>query len=121
VLCLRGELDGRTLELPGVAQLFVSTGLPSVAGGPADPAAWDRWFGELNAFTEGDGEAAARAKKAHALHPSLAALYREVRTMRESGNLKPERLQQLAQAATDFRDDWLLELEVEELSKKVRA
>ncbi len=122
VLCLKGELDGRTLELPAVAQLFVSTGLPSVAGGPADPGAWDQWFGELNAFTEGDGETAARAKKAQALHPSLAVLYREVRAMRESGNLKPERLQQIVNAATDFRDDWLLKVEVEELlGKKVRA
>ena len=121
VLNLRGELDGRPVELPSVAKLFLSTGLPSVAGGPADPGAWDRWFGELNAFAEGEGEAKARAKKATALHPSLAALYREVRTMRESKSIRLERLEQIANAATDFRDDWLLKLEVEELKKAARA
>ncbi|HEX8435054.1 aromatic amino acid hydroxylase [Archangium sp.] len=120
VLNLRGELNGRPVELPSVAQLFLSTGLPSVAGGPADPGAWDRWFGELNAFSEGEGEAQARAKKATALHPSLAALYREVRTMRESKAVKPERLEQIARAATDFQDDWLLKAEVAEL-KQPRA
>jgi phenylalanine-4-hydroxylase len=121
VLNLRGELAGRTVELPSVAQLFLSTGLPSVAGGPADPGAWDRWFGELNAFSEGEGEAQARARKATALHPSLAALYREVRALRESRSFPPERLEQIARAATDFPDDWLLKVEVEELKKAARA
>ncbi|PTL84788.1 aromatic amino acid hydroxylase [Vitiosangium sp. GDMCC 1.1324] len=120
VLNLRGELNGRPVKLPNVAQLFLSEGLPSVAGGPADPAAWDRWFGELNAFSEGEGEAKARAKKATALHPSLAALYREVRAMRESKSLQPERLEQISRAATDFSDDWLLKVEVDEM-KKARA
>jgi phenylalanine-4-hydroxylase len=50
-----------------------------------------------------------------ALHPSLAALYREVRNMRESRAVKPERLAQIAAAATDFPDDWLLRTEVDEL------
>jgi phenylalanine-4-hydroxylase len=117
VLNLQGELDGRPVELPSVTQLFLSEGLPSVAGGPADPGAWDHWFGELNAFSEGEGEAQARAKKAAALHPSLATLYREVRTMRESRKLDPKRLEQIARAATDFQDDWLLKLEAEELKK----
>jgi phenylalanine-4-hydroxylase len=121
VLNLRGELNGRAVELPSVAQLFLATGLPSVAGGPADPGAWDKWFGELNAFSEGEGEAQARAKKAAALHPSLAALYREVRAMRESKSVKPERLEQISRAATDFPDDWLLRVEVEELKKTARA
>jgi phenylalanine-4-hydroxylase len=121
VLNLRGELPGRELELPTVAQLFVSRGLPSVAGGPADPGAWDRWFGELNAFTEGEGEAKARARKAAALHPSLAALYREVRALRDSNDLRPERLEQLAAAATDFPEDWLLMTEVEELRERARG
>ncbi|MFE8604452.1 aromatic amino acid hydroxylase [Archangium violaceum] len=121
VLNLRGELDGHPVELPNVAMLFLSTGLPSVAGGPADPGTWDRWFGELNAFAEGEGEAKAREKKATALHPSLAALYREVRTMRESKSIHLARLEQISNAATDFRDDWLLKVEVEELKKSARA
>lgn len=115
VLALQGQLGGRALELPAVAQLFVSRGLPSVAGGPADPGGWDRWFGELDAFTAGEGEARARAKKAEALHPSLAALYREVRALREGRKASAERLEQLARAASDFRDDWLLRTELEEL------
>lgn len=116
VLNLRGTLDGRALELPTVAWLFVSPGLPSVAGGPADPEAWDAWFGELNAFSEGEGEVRAREKKAAALHPSLAALYREVRAMREGrAACSAERLEQLARAASDFPNDWLLRTEVEEL------
>ncbi|QSQ24491.1 aromatic amino acid hydroxylase [Pyxidicoccus parkwayensis] len=115
VLALRGRLAGRELDLPAVTKLFVSTHLPSVAGGPADPEAWDQWFGELSAFSEGDGESKARSRKAMALHPSLAALYREVRQMREARAVKPERLAQIAAAATDFPDDWLLRTEVDEL------
>ncbi|HSP80913.1 MAG TPA: aromatic amino acid hydroxylase [Myxococcaceae bacterium] len=121
VLNLRGELPGRTLELPTVALLFLSPGLPSVAGGPADPGAWDRWFGELNAFSEGEGEAQARARKAAALPPPLATLYREVRAMREDQVVRPERLEQIASAATDFPDDWLLKAEVKELRQVARA
>jgi len=115
VLALRARLAGRELDVPAVTKLFVTTHLPSVAGGPSDPETWDRWFGEVNAFAEGDGEAKARARKALALHPSLAALYREVRDLRDAGKAKPERLAQIAAAATDFQDDWLLRVEVEEL------
>ncbi|WP_224369031.1 aromatic amino acid hydroxylase [Hyalangium versicolor] len=115
VLRLRATIGGRELELPSATRLFLSEGLPSVAGGPADPGAWDRWFGELNAFSAGDGEARARARKAQALPPALAALYREVRAMRESGEVRLERLEQLSRAASAFPDDWLLKVEVEEL------
>ncbi len=115
VLGLRASLGGRELKMPSVSRLFLSEGLPSVAGGPADPGTWDRWFGELNAFSAGDGEAQARERKAQALPPALAALYREVRAMRESGELRPERLEQLARAASAFPDDWLVKAEVEEL------
>jgi phenylalanine-4-hydroxylase len=121
VLNLRAELGGRKLEVPTVGWLFVSAGLPSVAGGPADPATWDEWFGELNAFSEGEGEAQARARKATALHPSLAALYREVRALREGKSFTPERLEQIARAASDFPDDWLLRVEVDELRQRSRA
>ncbi|XXF80412.1 aromatic amino acid hydroxylase [Myxococcaceae bacterium GXIMD 01537] len=116
VLGLSGELDGRALALPTMAWLFVSERLPSVAGGPADPGAWDRWFGELNAFAEGEGEARARENKAAALPPALAALYREVRAMREGQAVySPERLERVARAAAEFPGDWLLRAELEEL------
>lgn len=119
VVDLRGELGGRVLELPRVTRLYVSAGLPSVAGGPADPGGWDKWFGEMNAFVAGEGESRARARKAKALHPALGALYQEVRDMRERGRVDRRRLEQIERAATDFRDDWLLRVEVEEL--KARA
>jgi phenylalanine-4-hydroxylase len=121
VLHLRGSIGEQPLELPSVAQLYLSEGLPSVAGGPADPGAWDRWFGELNAFTEGDGEARARERKANALPRPVAALYREVRALRESGELRPERLEQLDRAISAFPDEWLLREEVEELRASVKA
>jgi phenylalanine-4-hydroxylase len=116
VLALEATLGGRALQVPAVAQLFVSRSLPSVAGGPADPGAWDRWFGEMEAFAAGEEEAHARAKKAESLPAPLAALYSEVRSLRESRREPPpERLAQLARAAADFREDWLLKAEVEEL------
>jgi phenylalanine-4-hydroxylase len=115
VLRLAGELAGRPLDLPPWALLFLSRTLPSVGGGPADPAAWDRWFGELSSFTAGEGEARARARKAAALPPGLAALYAEVRRLRESGTATGERLLALREAAEQYRDDWLLRAEVDEL------
>jgi phenylalanine-4-hydroxylase len=115
VVHLSGRLDGRALELPSWALLFVSDDLRSVAGGPADPGAWDRWFGELSSFGAGEGEARARAHKAASLPPRLAALYAEVRRLRESGRPSPERLLAIRDAAAEFRDEWLLRAEVEEL------
>jgi phenylalanine-4-hydroxylase len=121
VLNLRASLGGRELEMPSVAKLYLGEGLPSVAGGPGDPAAWDRWFGELNAFAAGDGEAQARARKAEALSPALAALYREVRAIRESRDVRPERVEQLVQAVAAFPDEWLLRDEVMELRESLSA
>ncbi|HLL05299.1 MAG TPA: aromatic amino acid hydroxylase [Myxococcaceae bacterium] len=115
VLNLRASVGGRELEMPSVAKLYLGEGLPSVAGGPADPGTWDKWFGELNAFAEGDGEARARARKAEALSPELGALYREARALRESRDVKPERVEQLARAVAAFPDEWLLLAEVTEL------
>ncbi|WP_225410270.1 aromatic amino acid hydroxylase [Stigmatella hybrida] len=117
VLRLRGTMNGQTLELPTVARLFLASGLPSVAGGPADPGAWDRWFGEMDSFTEGEGEAQARARKAEALSPALAALYKEVRALRESGQFRPDRLETLVRAAARYPDEWLLKAELEELRR----
>ncbi len=121
VLHLRGSIGGQELALPSVAQLFLSEGLPSVAGGPADPGTWDHWFGELNAFTAGDGEARARARKAEALPKAVATLYLEVRALRESGDVRPERVEQLARAANAFPNEWLLKEEVAELRAPTAA
>jgi phenylalanine-4-hydroxylase len=115
VVNLRGVLAGRPLELPSWALLFVSEDLRSVAGGPADPGAWDRWFGELSSVAEGEGEARARAHKASALQPGLAALYAEVRRMREAGAGDRERLLAIRAAGAQYPGDWLLEAEVDEL------
>ena len=115
VVRLEGRLGGRRLPLPTWALLFLSRDLRSVAGGPADPGAWDRWFGELSSFAAGEGEARARAHKASALPPALAALYAEVRRMRETGGATAERLLAIREAAARFTDDWLLRAEVDEL------
>ncbi|ABC82570.1 aromatic amino acid hydroxylase [Anaeromyxobacter dehalogenans] len=115
VVDLRATRDGRPLELPTWALLFVSRDLRSVAGGPADPGAWDRWFGEHGTFTAGEGEARARARKAKALPPALAALYDEVRRLRETGRATRERLLAIREAAAAFPGDWLLRAEVDEL------
>jgi phenylalanine-4-hydroxylase len=115
VVDLRGTVDGRPLELPTWALLFLSEDLRSVAGGPADPGAWDRWFGELSSAAEGEGEARARAEKARALPQRLASLYSEVRRLRESGAATRERLLAIRAAAGAYPDDWLLRAEVDEL------
>ncbi len=115
VVRLEGRLGGARLALPTWALLFLSRDLRSVAGGPADPGAWDRWFGELSSFAGGDGEARARAHKATALPAALGALYAEVRRLRESGAATPERLLAIREAAAPFSDDWLLRSEVDEL------
>jgi phenylalanine-4-hydroxylase len=115
VVNLRGHLNGRPLDLPSWCMLHTSATLPSVAGGPADPETWDRWFGELNAFSAGEGELKAQQNKAEALAPALAELYREVRAMRLAGERKADRLASIRQAAAGFSDDWLLKAEVAEL------
>jgi phenylalanine-4-hydroxylase len=115
VLRLEATLGGRALDVPPWAILAVAARIPSVAGGPADPGAWDRWFGELSSFAAGDAEARARARKAAALPPGLAALYAEVRRLREDGQGTPARLVAIRDAATAYPDDWLLRAEVDEL------
>ena len=115
VVNLRGARAGRSLELPSWALLFLSDDLRSVAGGPADPGAWDRAFGDLSSFVAGEGEARARAHKAAALPEELAALYAEVRRLREAGAATTERLLAIRDLAAAFPDDWLLRQEVEEL------
>lgn len=113
VINLRGHQDGRPLDLPSWALLFLSSSLPSVAGGPADPGAWDRWYGGLGAFAEGEAEAQARARKASSLSPELAGLYLEARALREAGDQR--RLTALADRARAYPDEWLLQTELTEL------
>lgn len=115
MLALEATLEGRKLDVPRTAMLLLSDSLPSVAGGPADPGTWDHWFGELEAASEGEGEALARARKAAALPAPLSALYLEVRAMREAGRPSPERLDAIAREAAAFPDDWLLLQEIAEL------
>ncbi len=115
VVDLRGALGGRPLELPSWCLLVVSESLASVAGGPADPAAWDEWFGDMNAFAEGEGEARAREHKAKALSPQLAALYAEVRSLRERGRPERPQLEELSRRARAWPQEWLLHKELDEL------
>jgi phenylalanine-4-hydroxylase len=115
VLRLGASLAGRPIDVPPWALLAVARSIPSVAGGPADPGAWDGWFGALSSFAAGEGEARARAHKAAALPPALAGLYAEVRARREGGAAVRDRLLAIREAAAAFADDWLLVREVDEL------
>ncbi|HEX9081713.1 MAG TPA: hypothetical protein VF768_05500, partial [Holophagaceae bacterium] len=121
VINLRIHQDGRPLDVPSWGLLFLSASLPSVAGGPADPGAWDRWFGDQNAFAEGEDEARARARKAESLSRDLAELYASVRTLRESGRPDPDRLHALAERVADFPEEWLLRAELAELMGEVAS
>jgi phenylalanine-4-hydroxylase len=112
---LRGRRGGEPLGLPPEALLFTAADLLGVAGGPADPGAWDRWFGERDGFAAGEAETVARQRKAAALAPRLADLYREVARMRESGRIDRDRLAGIRTELRAFPDDWLLAEEAGEL------
>jgi phenylalanine-4-hydroxylase len=114
VEALRGSLRGVPLGLPGSALLATARALPGVAGGPADPGAWDRWFGEAPPSSQA-AEQLARQRKAEALPAGLAALYEEVARMRRSGRIHPERLEAILGEWAHYPEDWLLEREVREL------
>ena len=116
VIRLEGRLEGRALDLPSWARLHLSYGLPRVAGGPADPAAWDRWFGELNAFAAGEAEARAQARKAESLSLDLAQLYTAVRDLRENRAPDPNRVEALRRAAAAHPGEVLLHEELSELA-----
>jgi phenylalanine-4-hydroxylase len=112
---LRGFLQGRQVELPGQARLFGGQ-VAGVAGGPGDPERWDRWFGRDEALAaEREAENRARQRKAQALPLSLAALYTEVRRMRQTGPLDPGRLAQIREELREHPQDWLLQCEIQEL------
>ena len=104
---------------PSDGLVFTSATLPSVAGGPADPEAWDQAFGEANTFAAGDAEARARAAKAEALKPELAALYAEVRAMRKRGHTDHARLDAIRDELKAHPEDWLLNTEIKELVRPV--
>jgi len=112
VIDLKGASGTGPLDLPSRALLFLAGKLPSVAGGPADPEAWDRHFG---GGPPGDAERLARQRKAGSLPPDLAALYEEVATLRRRGEAAPERLREIRAALAAFPGDWLLAQEIEEL------
>jgi phenylalanine-4-hydroxylase len=106
---------GRQLPVPTWSLVAVAEAIPSVAGGPADPAMWDEYFGALDAFSGGSGEEAARQHKAEELPSALAALYAEVRRMREGRRPDRKRLESILEAARPFGEEPLLREEVEEL------
>ena len=115
VINLRGHQDGRPLDLPSWALLFLSQALPSVAGGPADPGAWEHWFGRPTALAEGEGEAEARAHKAAALPRELADLYHELRACREVARPDQPHLAALQRSVAAHPEEWLLQAELMEL------
>ena len=117
VINLRGHQDGRPLDLPSWTLLFLSAALPSVAGGPADPGAWDAWFGDHSALAEGEAEAQARDRKAAALPAELAALYAEADQLRQAGARDQEKLATLLVQAMKHPDEWLLQAELKELAE----
>ncbi|WLT30187.1 aromatic amino acid hydroxylase [Geothrix sp. PMB-07] len=112
VINLRGHQDGRPLDLPSWALLFLSGALPSVAGGPADPGSWDQWFGDHSALAEGEAEAQARDRKAAALPMELADLYVETDRLRRGGSMDLERLNALRERAMKYPGEWLLQAEL---------
>ena len=112
---LQGSLEGQPLDLPSSALLFLSPGLPSVAGGPADPDAWEAWFGCPPVQSEASPES--RARQARSLAPELEALYARVRTLREGGRIDPASLRSLQAQVAAHPDEWLLLEEWADLEK----
>lgn len=86
---------GKPLPVPTWAYVAIAQSIPSVAGGPADPATWDKHFGQLDSFTAGSSEALARKRKADELSSATAQAYRDVAKMRETKSVDPKRLETL--------------------------
>ncbi len=114
VVGLRAWCGGRPVAVPDACLLLLARAVPSVAGGPSDPGAWDRATGG-GSFTAGDGEALARARKQAALSAGQAALYEEVRRLREGGVRGGPGATGLRERAAGLPEDWLLRAEIEEL------
>jgi len=115
VVDFRVWFHGRQLPVPTWAYVAVAEAIPSVAGGPADPQRWDQDFGTLDGFTAGAEEEQARQNKANELSADLAAMYREVRAMRESKKVDAKRLAELEAGLARFGDEPLLREEIAEL------
>lgn len=118
---LFGDAALHEAHRPANGLVFTSAALPSVAGGPADPEAWDAAFGAFNAFATGDAEACARAAKAEALSPEMAAHYVALRRMRESGHSDPRALDTLSSVVAAHPEEWLLQEELDALRTPVHA
>lgn len=106
---------GQPLPVPTWAYVAIAQSIPSVAGGPADPATWDKHFGQLDSFTAGTSEALARTRKAEQLGAPVAQAYREVAKMREAKSPDAKKLETLRK---DFKDEALLVDEIVELLER---
>ena len=112
VVDVRVWFQAEPVVVPSVALVFFAVSVPSVAGGPSDPGAWDDAFGALDAFASGDAEERARASKAASLSTDLASAYAAVRTARAAGNTDVEGLEAVLQR---YPNEWLLREELAEL------
>jgi phenylalanine-4-hydroxylase len=112
-------VHGEQLAVPTWVYAAIAEEIPSVAGGPADPAQWDEYFGPLEHVQAGSSEETARGHKASDLPAALGALYTEVRQMRESKKTDRKRLGQVLEEAKRFGEEPLLREEIEELLTQV--
>ncbi len=115
VVDFRVWLHGRPVQVSTWAYVAMAEAVPSVAGGPADPARWDEYFGALDSFTAGASESLARQRKAEELPPELAALYAEVQAMRRAKAPDRKRLAAIREEGRRFGDEPLLNEEIDEL------
>jgi phenylalanine-4-hydroxylase len=106
---------GQQVPVPTWACVAVAESVPSVAGGPADPQRWDQYFGALDSFTVGTEEHEARQNKIDELPTALAALYAEVRNMRESKQIHQPRLGSIQAELKQFPEEALLREEILEM------
>jgi phenylalanine-4-hydroxylase len=112
VVDVRVWFQAEPVVVPSVALVFFAVSVPSVAGGPSDPGAWDDAFGALDAFASGDAEERARASKAASLPNDLANGYADLRRARDAGSADVAGLETLLQR---YPNEWLLREELTEL------
>ncbi len=95
VISLEVKHAGQRIAVPTWGHLVIARGVPSIAGGPADPQRWDDAFGSLDSFATGEAEAMARKRKAEALPKELADAYTEVNVMHRIGRVDAARIVEL--------------------------